>query len=335
MIARQDTDSITTTPVRARARPLLLIITAAAAFAGCSGEAIRRADDARLRVVATTGMIADVAERIGGRRVVLESLMGPGVDPHLYKASAGDVRRLARADLVLYNGLHLEAAMGEVLEEMGKRKHTVAVTDWIDRGSLTAPPEFQGSYDPHVWFDVRLWMRVVQRIEAAYVAADSAHAAEYRERSGALLRDMAALDEWVRMRAAEVPRERRVLVTAHDAFGYFGRAYGFEVKGLQGISTASEAGTADVQELADEIARRRIPAIFVETSIPRRTIEAVQAAVRSRGFEVAIGGALYSDALGSPGTPAGTYMGMVRSNVETIVGALTAGGITAGAMERE
>ena len=335
MNGRQESITPLPRPASARAPVLLHILAAAIALAGCGGDSVRGADDTRLRVVATTGMIADVAERIGGRRVLMESLMGPGVDPHLYKASAGDVRRLARADLVLYNGLHLEAAMGEVLEEMGKRKHTVAVTDWIDRASLTAPPEFQGSYDPHVWFDVRLWMRVVQRIEAAYVAADSTHAAEYRARSAALLRDMAALDEWVRARASEVPRERRVLVTAHDAFGYFGRAYGFEVKGLQGISTASEAGTADVQQLADEIARRRIPAIFVETSIPRRTIEAVQAAVRSRGFEVAIGGALYSDALGSPGTPAGTYMGMVRSNVETIVGALTAGGITAGAMERE
>src|SRR5690606_29468092 len=174
---------------------------------------------------------------------------------------------------VLYNGLHLEAAMGEVLEEMGHRKHTVAVTDWIDRESLASPPEFQGNYDPHVWFDVRLWMRVVQRIEAAYVREDSAHASEYAERSAAVRRDLESLDAWVRARTAEVASERRVLITAHDAFGYFGRAYGFEVKGLQGISTASEAGTADVQQLADEIARRRIPAIFVETSIPRRTIE--------------------------------------------------------------
>jgi manganese/zinc/iron transport system substrate-binding protein len=312
--------------------PLLLV---AGFCAACSREPVRRADDTRLRVVATTGMIADVAARVGGPRVDVESLMGPGVDPHLYKASAGDVRRLSRADLVLYNGLHLEAAMGEVLEEMGRRKHTVAVTDWIDRASLTAPPEFQGNYDPHVWFDVRLWMRAVQRIEAAYVRADSVHASEYAERGAAVLRDLEQLDAWVRARTAQVPRARRVLVTAHDAFGYFGRAYGFEVKGLQGISTASEAGTADVQQLADDIARRRIPAIFVETSIPRRTIEAVQAAVRSRGFDVAIGGALYSDALGNPGTGAGTYVGMVRSNVETIVGALTGDGVTATAMERE
>jgi manganese/zinc/iron transport system substrate-binding protein len=312
-----------------------LVAAALLACAGCSREPVRGAGDTRVRVVATTGIIADVAARVGGSRVSIESLMGPGVDPHLYKASAGDVRRLARADLVLYNGLHLEAAMGEVLEEMGHRKHTVAVTEWIDRASLTAPPEFQGNYDPHVWFDVRLWMRAVQRIEAAYSEADSAHAAEYAERSGALLRELAELDEWVHARVLEVAPELRVLVTAHDAFGYFGRAYGFEVKGLQGISTASEAGTADVQQLADEIARRRIPAIFVETSIPRRTIEAVQAAVQSRGFAVAIGGALYSDALGDAGTPAGTYVGMVRSNVETIVGALKGAGAAVTAMERE
>jgi manganese/zinc/iron transport system substrate-binding protein len=304
-------------------------------LAGCGHEPASRVEGERLRVVATIGMIADVAARVGGERVTVEALMGPGVDPHLYKASAGDVRRLSGADLVLYNGLHLEAAMGEVLEQMGHRKHTVAVTDWIDRASLTSPPEFQGNYDPHVWFDVRLWMRAVQRIEAAFIEADSAHAAEYAERSSVLLGELAELDEWVRERASEVAPDRRVLITAHDAFGYFGRAYGFEVRGLQGISTASEAGTADVQQLAAEIARRRIPAVFVETSIPRRTIEAVQAAVQSRGFRVEIGGALYSDALGDPGTAAGTYMGMVRSNVETIVNALKRGDGSHTAVEQE
>jgi manganese/zinc/iron transport system substrate-binding protein len=180
-----------------------------------------------------------------------------------------------------------------------------------------------------------MWMRAVQRIAAALEAEDPEHAADYAQRSATVLEDLAALDAWVRQRTSEVPAERRVLITAHDAFGYFGRAYGFEVKGLQGISTASEAGTADVQRLADDIARRRIPAVFVETSIPRRTIEAVQAAVRSRGFEVAIGGALYSDALGDAGSPAGTYTGMVRSNVETIVRALQGGAPIAAAVERE
>ena len=300
---------------------LLWWTCAAIAIAGCAqGEA--EANE-RLQVVCTIGMISDITERIGGPRVEVEGLMGPGVDPHLYKASAGDVRRLARADLVLYNGLHLEAAMGEVLEEMGKRKLTVAVSDSIDRSKLSAPPEFQGNYDPHVWFDVSLWMDAARAIRAALQKADPAHAAEYAQRGDEVLRDLENLDAWVRARAAEVPPDRRVLITAHDAFNYFGRAYGFEVKGLQGISTAAEAGTADVQRLADEIARRRIPAIFVETSIPRRTIEAVQAAVRSRGFTVEIGGALHSDALGSTGTPEGNYIGMVRHNVNTIVGALS------------
>lgn len=316
---------------RWRTAGILLVVAAALGVQACGREQTRRPGDTRLRVVATIGMIGDIAARIGGDRVVVEALMGPGVDPHLYKASAGDVRRLSRADLVLYNGLHLEAAMGEVLEEMGRRKHTVAVTDWIDRSRLTAPPAFAGNYDPHVWFDVTMWMRAAQRIEAAYIEADSAHAQEYSARAAEVLRDLTGLDAWVRERVSALPAARRVLVTAHDAFGYFGRAYGFEVRGLQGISTASEAGTADVQHLADEIARRRIPAIFVETSIPRRTIEAVQAAVRARGFDVQIGGALYSDALGNPGTAAGTYVGMVRANVETIVGALiTRPGVGAG-----
>ena len=307
---------------------IALILIIAAVAAACAPEPARRQNGARLRVVTTIGMIADIAARIGGDRVAVEALMGPGVDPHLYKASAGDVRRLAYADLVLYNGLHLEAAMGEVLEEMDRWKPTVAVTEWIPESELTAPPAFRGNFDPHVWFDVRMWMRAADRIEAALIEADSANAAEYAARAAVVRSDLEALDAWVRERVSSLPPEQRVLVTAHDAFGYFGRAYGFEVMGLQGISTASEAGTADVQQLADEIVRRRIPAIFVETSIAPRTIEAVQAAVRARGFDVAIGGTLYSDALGSPGTPAGTYIGMVRSNVETIVTALSGGPFT-------
>lgn len=296
-------------------------LLALALVAGC-GAAAGDSDDGRLRVVATIGMIADVAARIGGEHVRVEGLMGPGVDPHLYKATAGDVRRLAEADLILYNGLHLEAAMGEVLEGMSARKLTVAVTDPIDRSMLTAPPEFAGNWDPHVWFDVGLWRQAARQMEAALSQADPAHAQVYTANGAALQRELDELDAWVRERVSAVPREYRVLVTAHDAFGYFGRAYGFEVRGLQGISTASEAGTADVQSLADEIARRRIPAIFVETSIPRRTIEAVQAAVRSRGFDVSVGEPLYSDALGDAGTAAGTYVGMVRHNVNAIVAAL-------------
>jgi manganese/zinc/iron transport system substrate-binding protein len=215
--------------------------------------------------------------------------------------------------------------MAEVLEEMGGRTRVVAVTDAIPRDRLLAPAEFQGAYDPHVWFDVSMWEMTVDTIASTLAAADPANAAAYRRNAAAYHARLDSLDAYVRAQAARVPGPQRVLVTAHDAFNYFGRAYGFQVRGLQGISTASEAGTGDVQALAEFIARRRIPAVFVESSIPRRTIEAVQEAVRDRGWEVRIGGSLYSDAMGDPGTPQGTYDGMVRHNIDTLVGALLRG----------
>lgn len=280
------------------------------------------ADDGRLAVATTVGMITDIATRVGGERVRVTGLMGPGVDPHLYKASAGDVRTLATARIIFYNGLHLEAAMAELLAEMDGRVRTRAVTDGIDRSLLLTPPEFQGAYDPHVWSDVRLWMSAVETVAETFAEVDPEGADGYRERAAALLAELEELDDWVRAEIERVPDSLRVLVTAHDAFHYFGRAYGFEVRGLQGLSTVTEAGAGDVQQLADFIVRRRIPAVFVETSIPRRTIEAVRAATRSRGFDVAIGGTLFSDAMGDPGSPEGTYPGMVRHNVRTIVDAL-------------
>ena len=300
------------------------VLLAAVGLAACAPPEPPE-EEGRLNVVTTIGMIRDVVENVGGEHVAVTGLMGPGVDPHLYKASEGDVRRLFRADVIFYSGLHLEARMGEVLEQMDGRARVVAVAELIPKDNLLAPPEFEGAYDPHVWFDVRLWAMTVDTIAATLAAADPAHAADYRANAAQFKAELAALDRYVRGRAASVPRERRVLITAHDAFNYFGRAYGFEVRGLQGISTAAEAGTADVQELARFIADRRIPAVFVESSIPRRTIEAVQEAVRARGFEVRIGGSLFSDAMGNPGTPEGTYDGMVRHNIDTLVRALNSG----------
>lgn len=279
----------------------------------------------RLHVVATIGMITDVVRNVGGERVVVTGLMGPGVDPHLYKASEGDVRKLYRADVIFYGGLHLEARMGEVLEEMGARTRVVAVTDAIPRDSLMASADYANQFDPHVWFDVRLWAITVDGVARGLADADPAHAAEYRERAARYRAELLELDAYVRAQARRVPADKRVLITAHDAFGYFGRAYGFEVRGLQGLSTASEAGTADVQELSRYIASRKIPAVFIESSIPTRTIEAVREAVRSRGYDVGMGGELFSDAMGSPGTPEGTYVGMVRHNIDTIVAALLRG----------
>lgn len=297
------------------------LVLLAGALAACAPPEPAE-EEGRLSVVATIGMIRDVAQNVGGEHVRVVGLMGPGVDPHLYKASEGDVRRLFRADVVFYGGLHLEARMGEVLEEMGGRTRVAAVSEAVPADRRLSPPEFQGAYDPHVWFDVRLWALTVDVIERTLSQADPAHARDYAANADRYRAQLAELDRYVREQAARVPAERRVLITAHDAFNYFGRAYGFQVRGLQGISTASEAGTADVQALAAFITTRRIPAIFVESSIPRRTIEAVQEAVAARGYEVRIGGSLFSDAMGNPGTAEGTYIGMVRHNIDTIVGAL-------------
>jgi manganese/zinc/iron transport system substrate-binding protein len=275
-----------------------------------------------IRAVATTGMVADIVKNVGGERVQVVSLMGPGVDPHLYKASEGTVIKLAEADVVFYSGLHLEAQMPKVFDRMQGQVNTVAVTDGIDRSLLLSPPEFEGNYDPHVWFDVTLWMKAAETVREALIKMDPSHASIYQSNAEVYLKQLEELDQYVRSQAALVPPQQRVVITAHDAFNYFGRAYGFEVRGLQGISTATEASTADVQALVNFIVQRRIPALFVESSVPQRNVEAVQAAVRAKGFEVLIGGSLYSDAMGDPGTVDGTYIGMVRHNINTIVGAL-------------
>ncbi len=300
----------------------LVTLLAAACRAGTRAQAGDLAQR-EIRVVTTIGMITDVVERVGGERVQVKGLMGPGVDPHLYRASEGDVIRLGSADLVFYSGLHLEAQMGRVLERMADTGvTTVAVTDDIARDVLLAPPEFEGNYDPHVWFDVTLWAKSVERVRDTLMELDPTHAELYQTNAERYLQELDELHAYVKGQAERVQAGQRVLVTAHDAFNYFGRAYGFEVKGLQGISTATEASIADVQELADFIAQRRIGAIFIESSVPQRTVEAVQAAVRAKGFAVQIGGELFSDAMGNPGTEEGTYIGMVRHNVDTIVNAL-------------
>jgi manganese/zinc/iron transport system substrate-binding protein len=301
----------------------LLLFLCVALFAGCGPEgAATRGDLAErpVRIVATTSMIADLAREIGGDRVEVEGLMGPGVDPHLYKASEGDVGRMTEADLILYNGLHLEGKMVDILERLGGR--AAAVTDGVDRSRLATPEVYEGNYDPHVWMDVSMWKDAAGTVGERLAALDTTHAATYLARADAYVATLDSLDRWAQEQTARVPEDQRVLVTAHDAFGYFGLAYGFEVRGLQGISTAAEAGTADVQDLAAFVAEREIPALFVESSVPPRSIEAVREAVRARGFEVEIGGNLYSDALGGAGTDADTYEGMIRHNVNTIVDAL-------------
>ncbi len=288
---------------------------------GC-GRPEGAAADGRLAVVATTGMIADAVRNVGREHVEVTALMGPGVDPHLYKASQGDIARLTGAQVIFYNGLNLEGKIADILEKMGRSKPTVAVTAGIDPGRLLQPPAFAGHSDPHVWFDVELWMQTVDQIRDTLVAADPAHGAEYQAAAAAYRQELGDLHAYARTQLATIPPERRVLVTAHDAFGYFGRAYGVEVRGLQGISTTAEYGLGDVQGLVDVLVQRKIKAVFVESSVPRRSIEAVVQGARARGHEVQIGGELFSDAMGAAGTAEGTYVGMVRYNVDTIVQAL-------------
>ncbi|HYE57552.1 MAG TPA: zinc ABC transporter substrate-binding protein, partial [Rhodothermales bacterium] len=273
-------------------RPFLLALLLV--LAGCR-PAVRpvREHGGPLRVVATTSLIGDLARQIGGPSVAVEALMGPGVDPHVYKASEGDVLRMADADLVLYHGLHLEGRMADLFERMNDLGwRTAAVTRTIPVDTLHHAPSMPGAHDPHVWFDVRLWQRCAQTVEDAFVALDPSQANAYRARGTAYRARLDTLDAWVRAEIARIPPPRRVLITAHDAFGYFGAAYGVRVVGLQGLSTATEAGTADVQRLANLLVTTGVPAVFVESSVSPRTIEAVVAAVRARGGQVRIGGSL-------------------------------------------
>ena len=279
-------------------------------------------DRHRLEVVCTTGMVADLAKKIGGTRVSVIGLMGPGVDPHYYKASQGDLKKLENADLVLYNGLFLEGKMETLFTRVGETKPVVAVASKLPENRLLQPPEFEGNFDPHVWFDVLLWLKTVDVVVDALVTVDPKGAEIYRNNGNIYIEELQALHDWVKDELASIPFSRKVLVTAHDAFGYFGRAYGIEVVGLQGISTVAEYGVNDVTQLVDLIVDRKIPAMFVESSVPERSIKAVQQGCIDRGHSVTIGGTLYSDAMGSVGSNADTYVGMVEENVRTIVSAL-------------
>ncbi|MEM1333315.1 MAG: zinc ABC transporter substrate-binding protein [Actinomycetota bacterium] len=290
-------------------------LTAAACGSDASDDG-----DRPLEVVATTGQLHDAVANVAGDLVELTPLLGPGVDPHLYVPTEGDVQTFDDADVIFYNGLFLEAQMERILEQLAGSKTVVAVGDEQPEDGLI--PVGGGEFDPHIWNDPTLWQMVVETIRDTLVADDPDNADAYRENSEAYLAEIEATDAEVEQLLAAIPAEQRLLITAHDAFGYFAQRYDLEVTGLQGISTESEASTRDVQDLADLIVDRSIPAIFVETSVSARSIEAVQAAVEAQGASVEIGGALFSDALGESGHPADTYLGMLRHNAETIAGAL-------------
>jgi manganese/zinc/iron transport system substrate-binding protein len=304
-----------------------LVGFASAVAAGCSGGGPGAIGDGPVRVVATTSIIADAVRQVGGSHVQVTALMGPGTDPHTYLPSPSDAGALASAHVVYFNGLHLEGKMTQLLEEnQAGAARAVAVSRSVGPEQLLHADGGDGAHDPHVWFDVRLWMRCVEVVRDELAALDPAHAADYGANADRYLKELDALDREVREKAARLPAERRVLVTSHDAFGYFARAYGFEVRGLQGVSTAAATGTRDVEDLANFLGRRQVPAVFCETSVPPKGLKKVLDSVRETyQREVRLVGgadALYSDALGEPGTPGETYVGMVRHNIDVIVKAL-------------
>ncbi|MEN8885128.1 MAG: zinc ABC transporter substrate-binding protein [Winogradskyella sp.] len=280
-------------------------------------------NNGKLNVVTTTSMITDLVKNIGGDAINLEGLMGSGVDPHLYKASEGDVSKLVDADIIFYNGLHLEGKLVDVFEQMSSAtKRPIALADALDKKGLIGSDYFASNYDPHVWFDISYFKQFAQKVTQVLAEQDPDNASIYKQNEVAYLKELDKLQNDVVGVVEALPAEKRILVTAHDAFNYFGEAYQFKVVGLQGLSTATEAGVQDVQKLASFIIENKIKAIFVESSVPRRTIEALQEAVKSKGHNVTIGGTLFSDALGNEGTAEGTYLGMFRYNVKTIVSAL-------------
>ncbi|SHJ21036.1 manganese/zinc/iron transport system substrate-binding protein [Aureimonas altamirensis DSM 21988] len=275
-----------------------------------------------LHIVATTGMIADAVTQVGGDRVEVVALMGPGVDPHLYRPTASDIARMARADAVFYHGLNLEAQLREFLERLGARVPVVALADGLPHDRLHENPDYANQFDPHVWMDPRLWRGVVIEAADALSRMDPAGAEIYAANANAYLAEVDALADYGDRVLSSVPEGARVLVTAHDAFGYFGAAHGFEVLGIQGISTNSEAGVRQIESLVDTLVSRDIGAIFIESSVSDRNVRALIEGAAARGHTVKIGGELYSDAMGTPGTYEGTYIGMIDHNVTIITDAL-------------
>ena len=286
---------------------------------GCKNN---KQGNGKLNVVVTTSMLTDLVKNIGGDLINIQGLMGAGVDPHLYKASEGDVSRLFNADVIFYNGLHLEGKLVEVFEKMEAQKTTVALGEFLAKDDLIASDYFASNYDPHVWFNIQYFKEFSDKVTSVLSDKDPKNAGSYTANNIAFQQELDLLQTRVVNTIATLAPEKRILVTAHDAFNYFGKAYGFKVVGLQGLSTATEAGVQDVQQLSEYIIKNNVKAVFIESSVPRRTIEALEAAVLSKGHQVSIGGSLYSDALGDTGSVEGTYIGMFLYNVKTIVNAL-------------
>ncbi|MGL4522307.1 MAG: metal ABC transporter solute-binding protein, Zn/Mn family [Bacilli bacterium] len=298
----------------------LLIMFVIGTVSGCSTSEME-SDNGKIKITTTTGMIADIVRNVGGNKVEVVSLMKSGVDPHLYKASHGDIKKLDKAEIIFYNGLHLEGKMQEIFEKLERNKPTIPVSKNIPQSELMIA---NTSPDPHIWFDVMKWISAVETVRAELITYAPEHKEIFEKNAQKYIKNLQNLHNYAKERIAEVPRKQRVLVTAHDAFGYFGKAYDIEVLGLQGISTAAEVGSSDIREIRNFLVEKEIPAIFVESSVSKKGITAVIEGAAQQGHEIIIGGELFSDAMGAEGTVEGTYIGMVTHNVDTIVKALTA-----------
>lgn len=277
---------------------------------------------APLTVVATVGMVADIVREVGGEHVQVSQICGPGVDPHLYKATRDDVAELSTADAIFYSGLMLEGKMSDILVKMARSRPVVVVTGAIDESLLLEPEDFSGHYDPHVWMDVGVWAKCVEAVSDALGELDSEHAADFAANAKVYTKQLEQLHEYGVQAIGSIPEGSRVLVTSHDAFNYLGRAYGLDVQGVQGISTESEAGLQRVGELVDMLVTQNVRAVFVESSVPRKSIDSLIEGSKSRGHDVVVGGELFSDAMGMQGTYEGTYVGMLDHNLTTIARAL-------------
>jgi manganese/zinc/iron transport system substrate-binding protein len=307
------------TRIRGQALNFTLFVAAILSYFGANNGV---AAESKLRIVTTTGIIADTVSKIGGEYVEVSALMGEGVDPHLYKASPGDMKRLLEADLVFHNGLHLEGKMADALVKLASRKPVSAVSQGIPRALLRSPEHQPEAIDPHIWFSVPLWMYAVDEITKVLTEQLPHNRDALLKKSLQLKEEFQALDAWIKDEIAKIPEERRILITAHDAFGYYGMAYGIQVLAIQGMSTDSEASLQEINQLVETIVSRKIPAVFVESSVPQKTVHALVEGALAKTHKVRVGGELFSDALGSTGTEVGTLAGIIRHNTKTIVAAL-------------
>jgi manganese/zinc/iron transport system substrate-binding protein len=297
----------------------LIAIVLFLSLCNCQRDRKEFSNTDKLKIITTTGMLADGVKQLIGDQAEVISLMGTGVDPHLYKATAHDLSLLQNADIIIYNGLHLEGKMSDILEKLKRKKTVLAIADGIPNAKLRKTGE--STYDPHIWFDVSLWKQGWQYISKE-LSKDSSVTTIINENNPSFINKLDSLHNWTMNEIQDIPKSSRVLVTAHDAFGYFGRAYNIEVLGLQGISTVSDFGLKDVTDLVNQIVSRKIKAVFIETSVSPKAIEAVVEGCKAKGHYIKIGGELYSDAMGAEGTEEGTYNGMVRANVQKIVSGL-------------